>query len=871
MKLFALIFLLAAFASNVVAQEAYDPSRFEREILVPASRDALQFEILPNGDIVFAEFWGDVKFWSAETKAVTTLGHIDTFAKGEVGFLGMAVAPDFLESGFIYALFCPEEKQGTMRVSRFTAKDGKMPAESEQLLLEWPYDTEHVFHMGGAMFMDGKGDLYIGNGDNCHWNPGLPIDLRPGRKSWDALRSAGNSRDLRGAILRIHPKAEGGYDIPEGNLFADGKDGAPEIYGMGIRNPFRMTVDDTTGILYFGDVGPNVLPELGIEPAGYEEINATAVAGNFGWPLFIGPNEKYRIFDFEKNEVIETFDPDKPRNPSPNNTGAKDLPPANPALIWYATTPSKEFPTLGSGGRSIMAGPVYHYDQFEGSEIRLPREFDGKLFIYEWMRNWIQTVDLESKGPEITPFLADWNLRRPIDMKLGPDGALYLIEYGDRWWENSDSRITRIVYRRGNRPPAAAITASVTAGKHPLTVEFDASGSSDPDGDPLKFKWRQGEDASLRVNSADFGEIRKLKNTYHEPGTYEVRLVVRDSNGAEDIATQTIHVGNSRPEVRFESPAHGSFFDWGESIGYKIDVSDADSEVAPALTAVNGEFRNRRFLTDEDAELSNPGLTLMRSSTCFACHLSDAPSAGPPYEAVAEKYKDQAGVRDLLAQKVISGGTGAWGELPMPPHPQHSIDESLRMIDWILALAQNAASAPRPGAEGAYAAPDKPTIRVDEGVLVLTAGYTDQGAEGAPALRGEAQVVLHSRRKKAALYDENHGMQYVEQVEAEKGIIGHFEDGDSIIFRELNLDGIKRVIVRAGSLSEATGKLELRIGSPAGKLLAAVEIEPSGDGEFPEIPVELSAAAGLIDLCVVARFEEKGSVLGLNWIEFPKK
>jgi len=862
--------LLGAFrvVGSAPAAEPYDPSRFEREVLVPASRDALQLEVLPNGDIVFAEFWGGVKRWDAKTRAVVTLGHVPAYAKGEVGLLGMAVAPDFLDTGFLYALFCPDKKRGTMRVSRFTVKDGEMAPESEKQLLEWPYDTEHVFHMGGAMFMDGKGDLYIGNGDNCHWNPGLPIDLRPGRKNWDALRSAGNSRDLRGKILRIHPKPEGGYKTPQDNLFADGKDGAPEIFAMGVRNPFRMTVDDTTGVLYFGDVGPNLLPELGVTPAGYDEINATSKAGNFGWPLFIGPNEAYPIFDFEEKKVIRTFDPDKPINPSPNNTGAKDLPPAKPALIWYATTPSAEFPTLGSGGRSIMAGPVYHFDASSDTAVRLPKELDGKLFIYEWMRNWIQTVDLDSDGPKITPFLPDWNLRRPVDMKLGPDGALYMIEYGDRWWENSDSRIARIVYRRGNRPPVASFAASASAGRHPLTVELDASASTDPDGDELQFKWKQSRrgDSSVAVDRGDF---KKIKLTFLEPGSYEVRLTVRDPGGAKNAINQTIHVGNARPEVRFESPAQGSFFNWGEPIPYKVAVADADGEVAPERTAVQGEFRSRRFLTDEDAELTNPGLTLMRGSTCFACHLSDAPSAGPPYEAVAKKYQDDAKARDVLAEKVVRGGTGIWGKLPMPPHPQHTIEQTGAMIDWILSLSQNAASAPRPGAEGSYPAPRQPEIRVNEGVLVLTAGYTDGGAEGAPPLRGEAQVVLHSRRKKAALYDENHGMQYVEQVEAEKGIIGHFEDGDHIVFRDLNLDGIKRVVVRAGGLSEATGTLELRHGSPNGKLLASVEVKPTGDAEFPEIPTELSTAAGLINLCVVARLEKEGQVLGLNWIEFP--
>ncbi|MFM7604163.1 MAG: PQQ-dependent sugar dehydrogenase, partial [Prosthecobacter sp.] len=125
-----------------------DPVRYEREVLVPAARDAVQLEILPGGDVIFAEFWGTVKRWDAKSGAVSILGKVPTYAKGEIGLLGMAVARDFEQSGHLYALFCPVTKQDTVRVSRFTVKDGKMPAESESELLSWPYDTEHVFHMG---------------------------------------------------------------------------------------------------------------------------------------------------------------------------------------------------------------------------------------------------------------------------------------------------------------------------------------------------------------------------------------------------------------------------------------------------------------------------------------------------------------------------------------------------------------------------------------------------------------------------------------------------------------------------------------------------------------------------------------------------
>lgn len=864
LKVAAFLLLLTSFSRAV---EPIEPGRFEKEILVPTARDAMQIAILPGGDILFAEFRGQMKRWNAATGSVTDLGTIPTHAKGEVGLLGIAAGRDFARTGHFYALFCPLAKQDTMRVSRFTVRDGALATGSERELLSWPYDTEHVFHMGGAMWMDAKGDLYIGNGDNCHWNPGLPQDTRPERKNWDAFRSAANSRDLRGKILRIHPEPEGTYSIPKDNLFADGRSGRPEVFAMGIRNPFRMTVDDQTGTLYFGDVGPNVLPELGVTPVGYEEINATRTGGNFGWPLFVGPNEALPLFDFVTNRQGPRYDPASPESLSPRNTGIRQLPPAQPALIWYSNLSSKQFPSLGSGGRSIMAGPVYHFDPANPSPIKLPEALDGRLFIYEWMRNWIQTVKLNTQGPEIEPFLPSWNLRRPIDMKIGPDGALYLIEYGDQWWENTDSRIVRILYRRGNRPPVARLTSNETAGVHPLVLEFTAAGSSDPDGDALRFAWTlDGKDQP--------GDGPRLNHTFTQPGAFQVAVTAIDRSGARHTTSETIHVGNGRPSVRIDSPAQGSFFDWEARIPYQISVTESDGDaVQPALVSLQGEFRGRRPGSQGIDDLLDPGLALMRGSTCFACHMTDSASAGPPYKAVALKYKDDAGALARLAQKILSGGAGVWGQIPMPPHPQHNLDQLRSMVSWVLSLKDDPTGPPQPGASGVFQAPGKPGdgSRVNEGVLILTAAYTDDGKQATlPRLRGESSVILHSRRKKAALFDENHGMAYVEGVEGEKGLLGHFKDGSHIVWRELNLDGIGSLKVRAGSLAQAGGTFELHAGTKDGPLLASIKVPATGEAEYADLPATLpqGASPGLTDVCVVARCTDPDGVLGLNWIEF---
>jgi cytochrome c len=98
--------------------------------------------------------------------------------------------------------------------------------------------------------------------------------------------------------------------------------------------------------------------------------------------------------------------------------------------------------------RRIGAGPGYHFDAANPSVLKLPESLNRSLFIYEWMRNWIQAVKLDTPGPEIEPFTQALNLLRPFDLKIGPDGALYMLENGDPWWEDNDSRIVRIVYRR---------------------------------------------------------------------------------------------------------------------------------------------------------------------------------------------------------------------------------------------------------------------------------------------------------------------------------------------------------------------------------------------------------------------------------------
>ena len=300
--------------------------------------------------------------------------------------------------------------------------------------------------------MHTNGDLYISAGDNT--NPFdssgfAPIDERAGRSPWDAQKSASNCNDLRGKILRIHPQPNGTYTIPAGNLFAPGTPlTRPEIYVMGCRNPFRMAVDETTGWLYWGEVGPDASADVSSRgPKGYDEWNQARSAGNYGWPYFVANNKAYIDYDFAMGTSGAAFNPSAPVNNSPNNTGPLNLPPAQSAWLWYPYDSSVEFPELNaSGGRTAMGGPVYHYKTNVVMGTKLPAYFDQTLFIWEWSRDYIKEVKIDDDGSvlKINPFLSSFQFNRPIDLKIGPDGVLYLIEWGTGFGGgNPDAKVVR--------------------------------------------------------------------------------------------------------------------------------------------------------------------------------------------------------------------------------------------------------------------------------------------------------------------------------------------------------------------------------------------------------------------------------------------
>ncbi|MEM8886754.1 MAG: PQQ-dependent sugar dehydrogenase [Bacteroidota bacterium] len=827
----------------------------------------MELDFLPNGDILFIERRGPLKLYDQATKIVQVVGEIPVNYINENGLLGMALDPNFQENHWIYFFYTDPIRKSYQQISRFDFQEGQLDIESEKKLLDFYIDYKNCCHFGGSIAFGPKGNLFISSGDNVGGKDYAPIDERADRFLHDSQRSSGNANDLRGSILRIKPEADGSYSIPEGNLFPPNTPGTrAEIYVMGARNPLKIDVDQKTGWLYWGDVGPNPgwkYKEWG--PPSYEEVNQAQEAGNYGWPYLMGDNQAFRDVDFASMDAGDFFDPENLVNNSPNNTGIQKLPPAQKALIWYPNTASDSFPLVGTGGGTICAGPVYHYDEQLESNGKWPQYFDRKLFIFEWMRSWVLAVEMDEKGAYKgmeNPF-GDKPFKKPIDIGFGPDGAMYVLDYGSNWYaQNPDARLTKISYQYGNRAPRAVIESSGQEVSGKDAVDFSARKSSDPDeGDQLSYAWYfSGADIQSKEAETHF-----LFQSY---GAYEVKLIVTDASGLSDTAYQKILVGNDPPQVELKIAANQSFFRPDQSISYKALVEDAEDgssrdasipgediqlylkslEIATDLSAV------RQSKNLESASISFlRGKQLMKGSDCFACHAMDQASVGPSYQQISQKYQ----FKDLasLTQKVLHGGSGVWGEKLMPAHPQHNSSEAEAMISYILSLTESAEEGEELPLEGYISAktfdPQK--------LLILSANYTDKGANAQAPISRESRSILlptlvpavthdFAKRIKAKPYNE------AGDLYAEVALNGCY-----IGYQNIDLNGIKRIRAKIRSTSDWV-EVELRQKSPEGKLLDKKRKElgfkenkwaPYKEDDWFYLELEVPSDAGIDDLYFV--------------------
>ncbi|MDB4438218.1 PQQ-dependent sugar dehydrogenase [bacterium] len=440
-------------------EKAFPPAKdFAVETVATDLSNPMEMSIA--GDLVFiAELHGNIKVVELTTGVTRVIAHleVDYRKKGpkwswdvESGVLGIAVDPNFEKTKWVYVCYTRPGGESVKHdhvVSRFRYEDGILNKETEQVIIKIPSlrDKDRI-HEAGSLAFGHKGNLFISIGDN-----------QDHTQFHYAARTSTNSAVLNGKILRIRPGKEGGYTIPDGNLFPVGTPKTrPEIYVMGCRNPFRISIDQRTGHLYWGENGPadhycGSLQDVDkkLLPLGFDEFNQARKPGYFGWPFFIGPNESYPDYSFKKKEVMGVFEPVRAINHFAENTGIKELPPTQKPMIYYSHPPSKEFPSLGSGGASAIGGPVYYHDNSRGSE-GLPKAFDHHWFIADYARGWLKMVELDENEDMISikSFPTKHRFQTPTNVKFNRDGQLFVLQYGRGGWDpNNGGSLLRISHR----------------------------------------------------------------------------------------------------------------------------------------------------------------------------------------------------------------------------------------------------------------------------------------------------------------------------------------------------------------------------------------------------------------------------------------
>ena len=181
----------------------------------------------------------------------------------EQGLLGLAFAPDFARSGRLYVNYT--DRRGDTRVVEFRAKPGARTVSRRTARVVLSQDQPYPNHNGGDLAFGPDGMLYVALGD--------------GGSGSDPGNRAQNLGTLLGKILRIDPskRASGrGYAIPAGNPFVGRAAARPEIWAYGLRNPWRISFDRSTGDLWIGDVGQNKVEEIDVARAGQAGLD-------FGW------------------------------------------------------------------------------------------------------------------------------------------------------------------------------------------------------------------------------------------------------------------------------------------------------------------------------------------------------------------------------------------------------------------------------------------------------------------------------------------------------------------------------------------------------------------------------------------------------------
>ena len=576
------------------------PSGFTESIVFSTGlENPTNIEFAADGRVFVAEKSGTLKVYdSVADPTPTAFTDLKTNVHNfwDRGLLGLALDPSLTNPAlpsrpWVYVLYtydhvlggggpvgsrndgCPTPPGATAdgcvvsgRLSRFSVSGSTISGPETVLIEDWC--QQYPSHSVGALGFGPDGALYVSAGDGASFNNvdygqyggtlgGTPTPKNPcgdppadGMAPPTAEGGALRSQDLRtegptdpatldGAVLRVDPITGAAHP---GNPFASSSDpNKQRVIAYGLRNPFRFEFRPGTDELWVGDVGWSAR----------EEINRIADANdatveNFGWPCYEGL-VRSPGYDGADLELCEDF-------------YAEGSSAMTTAVYQYAHSGHVVANETCPTGSSSTTGIAF-YPETGGT---FPAAYRGGMFFADHSRNCIWWMAKGSNGqPDPATravFLAP--AANPVDLEIGLDGALYYADF--------DSNSIRRVMYSSNQPPTAVAAADPTSGAAPLTVEFDGTGSSDPEEAALSYAWDLDDDGAFD-NSTSPTPTR----VYSSQASVTVRLRVTDPAGLADTDTVQISVANTPPVPTIQTPSNGTKAGAGQQVTFSGSASDA--------------------------------------------------------------------------------------------------------------------------------------------------------------------------------------------------------------------------------------------------------------------------------------------------------